>query len=142
MTESEFTRKVNSILAKTHGVYCEKMFNPMRGGTPDCWYSLKGHPDIWVEFKYLKSLPVRERDVGCSELQKRWLIARREEGRNVFVLVATPDGAVLYPVSFLETTGWKCYSQHFECGKNVSQIAVLKILRTFDYLKGVAYANE
>ena len=114
----------------------------MRGGTPDCWYSLKGHPDIWVEFKYLKSLPVRGRDVGCSELQKRWLIGRREEGRKVFVLVATPEGAVLYPVAFLETTGWKCYSQDFECGKNVSQIAVSKILEHLIFLKGVSHANE
>lgn len=142
MTESEFTRKVNALLKKTHGVYCEKMFNPMRGGTPDCWYSLKGHPDIWVEFKYLKSSPVRGRDVGCSELQKRWLLDRHEEGRNVFVLVATPEGAAMYPVALLKTTGWKCYSRDFECGKSVSQIAASKILRYLAFLRSLVYANQ
>ena len=127
MNESEFTRKVNAILTKDYGVYCEKMFNPMRGGTPDCWYSKKGSPDVWVEFKYHKTLPVRGRDVGCSELQKRWLLARHEEGRKVFVVVGTPEGVAIYPVSFLKMTGWKCYSRDFEEGKNVSRIAADKL---------------
>lgn len=126
MTESEFTRKVNAILTE-RGVYCEKMFNPMRGGTPDCWYSAKNCPDIWVEFKYLKAVPVRGRDVGCSELQKRWLKARYEEGRKVFVLVGAPEGCVLYPVSYLLLQGWKSYSRDFYFERNVPRLAAKQI---------------
>ena len=133
MTEADFTHKVNAILTKDYGVYCEKMFNPMRGGTPDCWYSKKGHPDSWVEFKYHKTLPVRGRDVGCSELQKRWLLARHEEGRKVFVLVGTPEGVALLWVPYLAQQGWMCYSREFDTGKNVSRIAANKLANFMDW---------
>lgn len=141
MIESEFTRKVNEILTKEYGVYCEKMHNPMRGGTPDCWYSRKGSPDIWVEFKYHKSMPVRGRSVGCSELQKRWLKARYEEGREVYVLIGAPKGCALYPVSFLQTNGWMCYPRDFTEHKFVSRLAANKIGRVLG-CRGIYVSNE
>ena len=127
MIESEFTRKVNEILTKEYGVYCEKMHNPMRGGTPDCWYSKKDSPDVWVEFKYHNSIPVRGRKVGCSALQERWLNKRAQEGRNAYVMVGTPEGVALLWVPYLATQGWMCYSRNFEVGKNVSRIAANKL---------------
>lgn len=129
MIESEFTRKVNEILTKEYGVYCEKMHNPMRGGTPDCWYSRKGLPDIWVEFKYHKTLSLRGRAVGCSELQKRWLKARHEEGRNVYVLVGTPKNVALFSVAELLSTNWMCQLHHFERSHSASRLAANKIAR-------------
>lgn len=72
----------------------EKMHNPYRGGTADDWYS-GTKADIWVEYKWAK--------LNLSELQKKWLRERSEEGRRVFVVVGNKDGGVL----FLTPASWE-----------------------------------
>ena len=71
------------------------MYNPLRRGTPDVWYSgNKG--DLWVEYKWLPKLPklIRTRDL-LSPLQLMWIEARHDEGRTVWVIVGSPEGNLI-----------------------------------------------
>lgn len=71
------------------------MHNPYRGGTADVWYS--GKRDAWIEYKWINSLPKKGVLVpDLSGLQKHWLGSRFIEGRNVFVVVGCPSGAVVF----------------------------------------------
>ena len=78
-------------------VYYMKNNNPYTGGIPDCWYSGQSG-DLWVEYKYLPTMPVRA-DVHpaklLSALQREWLNGRHAEGRNVAVIIGAPKGGVL-----------------------------------------------
>jgi hypothetical protein len=93
--ETTYIGRVHKHLPKH--VYHMKNNNPYLGGVPDVWYSAnKG--DLWVEYKYVpkipKSVPVRVPAL-LSKLQTEWLNARREEGRNVAVIVGCSAGGVL-----------------------------------------------
>ena len=77
-------------------MHYEKMANPYRGGTADSWYS--GKNDIWIEFKYLPTMPVTKVVKPLemlSTLQQEWLNERRAEGREVYVVIGCPDGGVV-----------------------------------------------
>lgn len=76
--------------------YIEKMYNPLRAGTPDIYYS--GHlGDLWVEYKYVTIVPISEKILpDLTPRQRRWLNGRMSEGRNVAVILGTPDGGVIY----------------------------------------------
>jgi hypothetical protein len=91
--ETRFYTAVHKRLDKR--VYREKMHNPYHGGTPDVWYSGNAD-DLWVEYKWLAKLP-RSAPVVLSRLlsplQQRWLDQRHAEGRNVAVVLGTPEGA-------------------------------------------------
>ena len=94
--ESVFRIRVERDLPRS--IHKEKMNNPYRGGTADCWYS--GHcGDLWVEYKFLPQIPRRgiidAKRVGLTMLQLQWLRGRYEEGRNVCVIVGTPVGGVI-----------------------------------------------
>ena len=83
-------------------IHYEKMNNPYRGGTADAWYSALS--DLWVEFKYLPSQPVRtivQPLKLLTELQVQWLNDRWVEGRNVCVIIGCPDGGIV-----LEDRSW------------------------------------
>ena len=73
------------------------MHNPYRGGTADYWYSGKT-ADLWIEYKYLSALPARDGTLiyaDLSELQRDWINGRYKEGRNVWVVIGHPKGAVV-----------------------------------------------
>ena len=78
-------------------VYHMKNNYPYTGGIPDCWYSGQ-LGDVWVEYKFLPTMPVRA-DVHpaklLSALQMEWLNGRYAEGRNVAVIIGAPKGGVL-----------------------------------------------
>ena len=78
-------------------VYHMKNNNPYTGGIPDCYYSGQSG-DVWVEYKFLPTMPVRA-DVHpaklLSALQMEWLNGRYAEGRNVAVIIGAPKGGVL-----------------------------------------------
>ena len=79
------------------GVHREKMNNPYRSGTADVWYS--GQKDMWVEYKFLPSLPKRmdtNITLDLSENQKIWLRNRHAEGRNVAVICGCKAGGVVF----------------------------------------------
>lgn len=92
--ENVYIANINRRLGKTHK---EKTNNPFRAGTADVWYSgVKG--DLWIEFKYLPTLPKRSKEIlpELTPRQVQWLNQRLAEGRNVAVIVGTPDGGVIY----------------------------------------------
>lgn len=74
------------------------MNNPYRGGTADVWYSGSAD-DLWVEYKWVAKLnkksPIHISKL-LSPLQLQWLRKRYEEGRNVVVILGTPEGAWVY----------------------------------------------
>jgi hypothetical protein len=99
MTEHHFVRSVHSRLKKQYpSLYVWKINDAYQGGVADAYYS--GPSDLWVEYKYVKALPKRDNtlvDVGLSDLQKIWLRARHTEGRNVCVVVGSPEGTLILP---------------------------------------------
>lgn len=97
--ETTFTASVHRHLPPLSQLWREKMANPYRGGTADCWYSAAA--DMWVEWKFLL-LPKRDTTVVdlvtkgdiISPLQRSWLRDRSDEGRNVWVIVGCKEGGV------------------------------------------------
>lgn len=77
-------------------VYAEKTNNPFRSGTADVWYSgILG--DLWIEYKFLPRIPKSTSILpGLTPRQRKWLNSRFDEGRNVAVVLGTPDGGVIY----------------------------------------------
>ena len=105
MTEHAYIRSIHSRLKKsTPAIYVWKINDPYQGGVADAYYS--GQTDMWVEYKFLKSLPKRDStmlSLGLSPLQVGWLQARHGEGRKVCVVVGSPDGSLILPgVSWVE----------------------------------------
>lgn len=89
--ESTFIRSVHKHLPPT--LHHEKMANPFRGGTADCWYS--GDRDLWVEYKFISKVPVKaDIKADLSLLQLKWLHDRFKEGRNVAVIIGSPKGGL------------------------------------------------
>lgn len=99
MTEHTYIRSIHDRLRKAApAIYIWKINDPYQGGVADAYYS--GHTDMWIEYKYIKSLPKRDSTVivpGLSQLQKDWLRARHQEGRKVCVIVGSPDGSLILP---------------------------------------------
>lgn len=100
--ESRFIGNVHKQLHPD--VYHEKMFNPMRGGTPDCYYMgyLK---TLWVEYKWVKKLPKIIRP-KLSPLQFAWLMRAWDRGQRPLVIVGSPTGSVVLvdPAQWLNGT--------------------------------------
>jgi len=76
--------------------YFEKMYNPLRSGTPDVYYS-GDVGSMWIEYKFLPRIP-RSAEIlpDLTPRQRRWIDSRHDEGRNVAVVLGTPDGGVIY----------------------------------------------
>lgn len=99
--ENRFRLSVHKFLPTN--LHHEKMNNPFSSGTADDWYS-GNKADLWVEFKFLPTVPQRaiiwltDPDVKkplMSKLQELWLRGRYEEGRNISVVIGCPDGGVI-----------------------------------------------
>ena len=96
MNESGFTQYIMRKLRPD--VYCWKIMNTMQNGIPDCYFSGTGG-DLWAEMKWINKVPKRNTTIiepNLSELQRRWLNARRAEGRTVCVIIGTPEGCYLF----------------------------------------------
>ena len=92
--ESTFTQYLLRKLPKE--IYSWKIMNSMQNGVPDTYISgMDG--DLWAEMKWVKP-PKRNTtiiDPGLSELQKRWLVGRYREGRNVAVVIGSTIGCCI-----------------------------------------------
>jgi hypothetical protein len=100
--ETRFYTAIHKLLPRE--IHREKMHNIYRGGTADVWYSGK-LDDLWVEYKWIAKLPKKLicLDKLLSPLQQRWLTGRHEEGRNIVVILGSPEGAwVLEGDSWME----------------------------------------
>lgn len=99
MTEHHYIRSIHDRLKRAKPeLYIWKINDPYQGGVADAYYS--GAQDLWVEFKFVKALPKRDGtavDIGLSQLQKNWLTSRHREGREVAVVVGSPDGSLILP---------------------------------------------
>lgn len=100
--ENSFIQSVHRYLPNT--LYRMKNHNEYNSGIADVWYSAVR--DLWVEYKFLK-VPVRDstsinlvakkkNDWGITPLQRDWLNSRHDEGRNVWVVVGSKDGGVIF----------------------------------------------
>jgi len=78
----------------------EKMHNTFRSGTADVWYS--GRMDLWIEYKWVPRLG-KKITPKLSPNQKLWLNGRWVEGRNVKVVVGSPNGCIVFrtPIEWL-----------------------------------------
>ena len=103
--ETRYYTAVHKKLPPARVLHREKMHNLYRGGTADVWYS-GTLDDLWVEYKWLAKLPVRafvDLTKELSALQKQWLSGRHAEGRNVCVILGTPEGGwICEGVSWME----------------------------------------
>lgn len=99
MTEHHYIRSIHDRIKRTApAIYIWKINDPYQGGVADAYYSWDS--DMWIEYKFLKSLPKRESTVinlGLSQLQQTWLRNRHGEGRKVCVIVGTPAGSLILP---------------------------------------------
>lgn len=108
-------------------IYVEKMSNPYRSGTPDCYYS-GSIGDLWSEHKFLRSIP-KTVDITTitSALQQRWLVGRHREGRSVCMVIFTPDGGVL-----LQGLSWQLtYTREQFKAKEVSMNHLAELIVAF-----------
>ena len=91
--ENNFIASVHKHLVRQ--VYSEKMYNPLRGGTPDVYY--EGGRHLWVEYKFIvlpkrPTTPVRAK---LSELQKLWLRRCYDSTGRASVIVGCKAGGVV-----------------------------------------------
>lgn len=101
--ENAYRGRVHKFLPQ--GLLHEKMNNPYRSGTPDDYYS-GNKADLWVEYKYLPSVPQRavvrpaDPEKMLSVLQMNWINAhydlwKDDPARNVAVIIGCPEGGVI-----------------------------------------------
>ena len=90
--ETKFIEKIHKALPPE--IHREKMHNPYRGGTFDCWYSGK-HGDMWIEYKWVNKMSAKKVKPNLSKLQLLWGKGRMDEGRNVAVVVGSPQGTAV-----------------------------------------------
>lgn len=100
MNESQFTRSLaNHVKRIDDTIYYWKIMAMHNNGVPDCYFSGYGG-DLWCEVKWIKIPPKRgntEIKINLSKLQANWLLSRNNEGRNVCVILGSPEGCVVYP---------------------------------------------
>lgn len=80
-------------------IYHLKIATAFNNGVPDSWWS-GNTGDLWSEQKYLKQLPKRETtivQIDLSKLQADWITKRHHQGRNMAVIVGSPEGHAIFP---------------------------------------------
>lgn len=100
--ESKFIDSIHVLLPED--LDREKMSNPFRRGTFDCWYSAAR--DLWIEYKFV-TIPARDETeikIDLSPMQQTWGERKHAQGRNVAVVVGCSDGGVIYRMPELRST--------------------------------------
>lgn len=101
----------NNFIANIHKrlkvqVYAEKMYNPLRGGTPDVYY--EGKRMLWVEYKFIP-LPSRDSTLvlpQLSDLQNLWLKRCYANTFRARVIVGFKEGKHYYGVVYNSPDEW------------------------------------
>ena len=102
MTEAGYLTGLRKRLAPF--IYYLKINLRFGQGVPDLFLS-GSKQDLWIEAKYARTVPptltLTDDRYWLSVSQQEWLVNRHNEGRNVAVLVGSPQGDMLFPgVSF------------------------------------------
>lgn len=103
--ENTFIASVHRHMPPITELYRMKNHNQYNAGIADVWYS--GKQDLWVEYKFI-TVPKRNDTVielvgdYVTPLQDDWLASRHAEGRNVWVIVGSKEGGVVY-----QNTTWR-----------------------------------
>ena len=95
-TESDFISRVHRKLDPS--VYRWKIHDSFHGGIPDCWYHGQEGKHLFVEYKYIKTIPKRPSTLikaDLSPLQIEWIGQRTKAGIPVFVVIGCDDGGVI-----------------------------------------------
>lgn len=122
--ESQFINSVHARLPPSDKLYRMKNNNPYSSGIADCWYS--GKRDLWVEYKFIV-LPKRAGTIikpGLSELQMDWCTSRRNEGRNVLVVVGCKEGGVV----LRDPANWRGLPREFFVSQLISRAEIAATL--------------
>jgi hypothetical protein len=93
MNESAFIQSIHHKLPKT--IYRWKISDRFSSGVADAYYSTP-KTDLWVEYKYYPQNLPKNVTPNLSRLQIKWLHDRHTEGRNVYVIVGSPSGCLIY----------------------------------------------
>jgi len=95
MNETGFWQSLRKHLVPR--VYALKLNLNFVGGVPDVWLS-GSEQDLWMENKYLKTLPpIVDMTKLLTTFQQSWLVDRYEEGRWVGALCGSSDGHLFFP---------------------------------------------
>lgn len=92
--ESQFRTSVHKHIRRRF-VYVEGMAKTFSQGTPDTYYEgPKGA--LWVEWKFLRNIPVRKVDISklLSPGQLKWLQRSHDHGVRTAVIVGHKDGGI------------------------------------------------
>lgn len=140
--ETQFYSGVNNELVRLQaGVYYEKMYNPLRGGTPDMYYEHRR--SLWVEYKYA-ALPLRDTskvEIECSDLQLDWLTRNYDNGHQPWVILGSHDGRTPMGVILTEPHEWR---SGMKCGAFRSKMLTRKALAQaiVDWVKSEAKSKK
>lgn len=94
-SETLFCNRINKCIPRA--VEIEKMHNPYRGGTADYWYS-GFRDDLWVEYKWIllaRGTASKAIKPKATKLQLIWLNNHHNRGRNVCVIIGSPNGCAI-----------------------------------------------
>jgi hypothetical protein len=98
--ENQFIHKVHKAFGP-FPPHFEKMYNPLRGGTPDVYYC-GDRGSLWIEYKFLKAVPKKRVWPNLSPLQLDWLMKREAEGIRCYVVIGTPTLAACSDHVYIE----------------------------------------
>ena len=124
-SEAAYTNAIHRALAKhtAEDVDIWKIHDTFAGGVPDAVYFGRGST-LWVEYKYLKTLPKRETTAiditkELSDNQQKWLERKHNLGHRTWVIVGTPKGSLI-----LKSMEWQTplYAKDMEQALTIKQV--------------------
>ena len=100
MNEHSYVDKLKRLIAPHVSLFW-KIKDDYQGGVVDIFIEGE-HRDLWVEAKYLKALPKRDKTLidlcnpkFLSPLQQRWIERRFTKRKDTLVIAGSPGGSVL-----------------------------------------------
>lgn len=100
MNEHSFIDAVHKHVPATPTFLRWKVADQFTGGKPDCYYC-GTRSDLWIEYKFIKALPKRDKTkitIDLSQLQIDWLSHLDRCNRPVWVIVGAPKQAVILSI--------------------------------------------
>lgn len=100
MNESGFIKSIHTKLRQiAPDIWAWKINDSYNNEKPDCVYHGQGAHTLWVEYKFRKTLPVRDTTLIVPDLsakQRFWLDQRHERGLLCVAVVGSPHGHAIY----------------------------------------------